>query len=596
MTTRSDKMRPRYRKGSRKNTFPFSLFFVTPNDGGKTHSFTRFTENREELREGMKAGLSLTENQDVGLYFKAPPDFRFTMDGLDVVSLPGTEKINGQVYIRPGGKYGDPVSLFEGKDFPLVPGYYVVTVSGNGRNWYGILEITPKFMGKQSWQEMRDELVGEIRDLSFDFMKRSMNISKSLESRLRLNAEMLLRFYTISDESERVLKVLGELSRTANARLTMKREILPRSETGKEAHLQSENGKIRQGAPSFQVKCKKMTWDVAENRFAKAILKKLDENLGDFIRETEHHSGELLKQQEELRPYAWTRDFKTGKKALVRFRDYKERAVKIRNAIRAVTGAPWFREAGDRMPQILPMTVFRDARYAVLYNLYRNLRNPLDSVSVSSFYQFQWKRTDKLYELWCFLQFIKALEKKDWEIETGPAVIKEEGRYRLSSLEGGAAIILTRGEEKVRLVYDGSVPQSSAETDRAGAPLYTNNSHRRPDFRMDCYKGDEYFGSLAADFKYRDIFFLWRDPERSAGIRSQFNAYRDMNTKFYRDMTETESLRNSRPVKEVWAVFPKEIPEGSDDDFNLRFISLAPGLKANEKLADMLENYIESLH
>ena len=140
------------------------------------------------------------------------------------------------------------------------------------------------------------------------------------------------------------------------------------------------------------------------------------------------------------------------------------------------------------------------------------------------------------------------------------------------------------------------MPQSSAETDRAGAPLYTNNSHRRPDFRMDCYKGDEYFGSLAADFKYRDIFFLWRDPERSAGIRSQFNAYRDMNTKFYRDMTEAESLRNSRPVKEVWAVFPKEIPEGSDDDFNLRFISLAPGLKANEKLADMLENYIESLH
>lgn len=85
-------MRPRYRKGNRKNTFPFSVFFVTPNDGGKTHSFTRFTENREELREGMKAGLSLTENQDVGLYFKAPPDFRFTMDGLDVVSLPGTEK------------------------------------------------------------------------------------------------------------------------------------------------------------------------------------------------------------------------------------------------------------------------------------------------------------------------------------------------------------------------------------------------------------------------------------------------------------------------------------------------------------------------
>ena len=147
----------------------------------------------------------------------------------------------------------------------------------------------------------------------------------------------------------------------------------------------------------------------------------------------------------------------------------------------------------------------------------------------------------------------------------------------------------------MRLVYDGLVPKSSAETDRDRAPLYTNNSHRRPDFRMDCYKEGEYIGSLAADFKYRDIFFLWRDPGRSAGIRSQFNAYRDMNTKFYRTMTEGESLRNSRPVKEVWAVFPKEIPPGGDNDFNLRFISLSPGLKANEKLPDFLENYIASL-
>lgn len=34
------------------------------------------------------------------------------------------------------------------------------------------MEITPKYMGKQSWQDMRDELTDEIRTLSFDFMKR----------------------------------------------------------------------------------------------------------------------------------------------------------------------------------------------------------------------------------------------------------------------------------------------------------------------------------------------------------------------------------------------------------------------------------------
>ena len=44
-----------------------------------------------------------------------------------------------------------------------------------------------------------------------------------------------------------------------------------------------------------------------------------------------------------------------------------------------------------------------------------------------------------------------------------------------------------------------------------------------------------------------------------------------MNTKFYRGMEESDSLRNSRPVKEVWAVFPKEIPPRGDEDFSSSF-------------------------
>ena len=175
-------------------------------------------------------------------------------------------------------------------------------------------------------------------------------------------------------------------------------------------------------------------------------------------------------------------------------------------------------------------------------------------------------------------------------------MVQEDGKYRLSSLEEGTEITLSRNDEKIRLIYDGTVPQHASDTDKETDPLYTNNVHRRPDLRMDYYRNEAYYGSLVADFKYRDIFFLWRDAARSAGIRTQFNAYRDMNTKFYRGMEEGDSLRNSRPVKEVWAVFPKEIPPRGDEDFSLRFISLAPGLKANGNLAEMVERYIVSLN
>ena len=574
---------------------PFTLTFSGGWDKGVRY-FNRFTDNPEELAEDRAPGLTFTENQDIYIRFDAPRGFRFTMDGLDVVTIPGEERENGQTYIAPFRRQDQPLLLFEGQDFPLVPGYYVLTVEGGGRSWYGLMEITPKYMGKQSWQDMRDELTDEIRTLSFDFMKKNIHISKALEGALGLNTSMLLRFYTISSESSVVLSVLDELSHTANARMVLRLKQI-RQEEGRrpDPHIRPQHVKERPGAERMPALRAEITRDVEENRFAKSILLALDHILQQFLEEIDGPIRRLEEKQAELRKYTWGLEYKTGEKALSRLSLYRRRARRIKDSISRVSRAPWFEEAGTATEGEVPMTVFMDPRYSVLYRLYKNLSDPAQSLDVSSFYQFQWKRTDKLYEMWSFLQFIKALTAKGWELEEGISVIREERRYRLSSLESGTEIKLRREGEEVHLTYDGILPASSADTDRENHPLYTNNSHRQPDLRLDYYKGGLYYGSLVADFKYRDLLFLWQDETRSASLRRQFNAYRDMNTRFYRDLDETASLRDSRPVKEVWAVFPREIPGKSDEDYSLRFIPLAPGLTGNHRLAEELENYLTSL-
>lgn len=574
---------------------PFTLTFSGGWDKGVRY-FNRFTDHPEELAEDRAPGLTFTENQDIYVRFEAPRGFRFTMDGLDVVTLPGQERVNGQTYITPAHRPGEAILLFEGQDFPLVPGYYVLTVEGNGKSWYGLMEIKPKYMGKQSWQDMRDELADEIRTLSFDFMKKNIHISKAMEGALGLNTSMLLHFYTISSESSVVLSVLDELSHTANARMVLRLKQI-RQEEGRrpDPHIRPQHVKERPGAPRMPALRTEITRDVEENRFAKSILLALDHILQQFLEEIDGPIRRLEEKQAELRKYTWGLEYKTGEKALSRLSLYRRRARRIKDSISRVSRAPWFEEAGTATEGEVPMTVFMDPRYSVLYRLYKNLSDPAQSLDVSSFYQFQWKRTDKLYEMWSFLQFIKALTAKGWELEEGISVIREEGRYRLSSLESGTEIKLRRKGEEVHLTYDGILPASSADTDRENHPLYTNNSHRQPDLRLDYYKGGLYYGSLVADFKYRDLLFLWQDETRSASLRRQFNAYRDMNTRFYRDCDEITSLRDSRPVKEVWAVFPREIPGRSDEDYSLRFIPLAPGLNANSRLADELENYLTSL-
>lgn len=570
---------------------PFQLSFQSRNEGiSRIH---RWQSMPSRLNPSYPAAR-LTENQDIALLFTGPPDFRFTMDGLDVVFVSGGERADGVTYVRPS-KLSEPVTLFEGKDFPLVPGYYGITVTGRGKSWHSLVEITPKFLDKQDWQAMRDELLDEIKHLSFDFMKRSIHLPAALEGQLGLSMDMLLRFYVMSEESGRVLAVLDELSKAANARLVIKKRRLRIKPGGRpDRRVKESHFRLLPGAERAKALYMEVTRDVEENRFARTLIVKLEKNLSFFMEDIQRHAGKIASRQEDLYPYRRNREYKMGQQSLFHLDAYYEKAKKMRAVIRRVKEAPWFLEAKGPLPIAIPMTVFRDPRYSVLYRLHRAMEQPGDALDISDFYQFQWKRTDKLYELWCFLQFIKALSAKGWTIGEGPAVLCEEGRYRLSSLEAGTEILLMRENWVIRLVYDGHIPSSAGDTDLAH-PLYTNTSHRRPDLRMDCYKDGYYGGSLVADFKYRDIYNLWQDEERSSGIREQFNSYRDMNTKYYRTLGETESLRDSRPVKEVWAVFPRETPPLSDTDYSLRFVSLAPCRDSHGRLADMLEDYIQSL-
>lgn len=552
---------------------------------------------KDFMKDKVEAGITIAENQDILVKFLAKEKDRMTMDGLDVAESEKLEKKDGEIYIKPQRKKEAPLLIFSGKDFPLVPGYYVITVYHENETYYGLLEITPKFMEKQSWQNMREELISEIKTLSFDFMKRNIQITKAMESALGLNVDMLLRFYIIHEECDYVISVLDELAKTANTRLVInKKRVYDQNKQKSDVHIKPQHIRFREGSYSQTIVYMENTLDVEENRFVKRIIKKLHVILKTFIEELDKNATRLELRQEELREFSENREYKMGKKALIHFDDFRKRAMQLLNIIKEVEKTNWFIQTSDTNEKNIPMTVFLDPRYSILYKLHKNLNKPEESLSVSSFYRYQWKRTDKLYELWCFLQFIKALTKNGWEVKKGPSVEKKDGKYRLSSLESGTVICLKKEKKEVYAVYDGLIPETSKETSRKRNPIYTNNPHRQPDLRLDFYSEEKYCGSLIADFKYRDIYYLWQNEEKSRLLRRQFNAYRDVNTKYYKNYEEKRSLQDIRPVKEVWAIFPKEIPTTKDEDYNLRFISLAPSLASNAILSKMLEEYTKNIY
>ncbi|MEH7378244.1 hypothetical protein [Neobacillus drentensis] len=77
----------------------------------------------------------------------------------------------------------------------------------------------------------------------------------------------------------------------------------------------------------------------------------------------------------------------------------------MRGAIQWIKTAPWFESIGTYQSSDIPPVMNSDPRYRALYQLYRELKNEQFQLQNHQSYS----GTDKLYEIWGYLQFIKTL-------------------------------------------------------------------------------------------------------------------------------------------------------------------------------------------
>ncbi|WP_213811005.1 nuclease domain-containing protein [Jeotgalicoccus sp. WY2] len=64
-----------------------------------------------------------------------------------------------------------------------------------------------------------------------------------------------------------------------------------------------------------------------------------------------------------------------------------------------------------------------------------------------------WKKTDELYEIWCFIQIIKTVENLDFKIISGWVFDGDVSK----DLDEGTVIVFEREEVKVKLHYNSKI-------------------------------------------------------------------------------------------------------------------------------------------
>ena len=65
-----------------------------------------------------------------------------------------------------------PTEVFTHENFPLVPGFYYMTVTLEQVVYYSSFEIIPLHIKKQEWQIMKEEVSKDLDTLTQDFVKR----------------------------------------------------------------------------------------------------------------------------------------------------------------------------------------------------------------------------------------------------------------------------------------------------------------------------------------------------------------------------------------------------------------------------------------
>lgn len=566
---------------------PFSLTFK------QGHRFINISDFFETEKEEVPSANIIVENVPLTVLFEsADPDARFYMDGLDAVPAKELKEDaeTGDVYLSPSHY---PVSLYENKAdyYPFIPGYYRIEVLIRGKWVYAWLTVRPKQVDQVSWEEMRDEIESTLTGLAKDYTRESTGIpavSMELSQSLALIQQWYSAIFSAIDD---IVRWPQRCVVKSYQSIQIGRSAVIDKVTIRERCRHPENIRV------IKIPKNKSTYDLEENRLLKWVVKAL-----------RHHLTELLKGIEELqinrRGEPNTRTgmvLETAGERSVSFKEALKMIINLLKALHRLESTLWMSEVGEISHSVPALMMLSDNRYRLVHQFYKCFTHE-DQQKELIYYQ--WKRTDKLYEIWGFIKLLKLMGKDGMGFKPVQGWLFDGARSLTPELPAGTRIWFEKDPLTIQLVYDHKIPRKSTNTVSGDEPLFITHGHNRPDTRLDFFLQDIYIGSLLIDFKYRPRVYLWQDAMIEASVRPKVmaqlidygNSCRS-NFLFAQDQDRAGRFRDIPPVLEAWAIYPDQVQTGmttTNEDYRIRLIEMTPGKPMGHIIGE-IKHYTERL-
>ncbi|MFT8343561.1 MAG: DUF2357 domain-containing protein, partial [Clostridium beijerinckii] len=500
-----------------------------------------------------------------------------------------------QVYIEPSNNL---IDLYTVDNFPLIPGTFRMIVEIHNKKFYSKMKVEPKLFTEKELEVVKEDLEEEINGLAFELIKKNISIGEVFIEDLPID---LYKFLIIENKFFSVMAALEDLKIKPNYKIkkiyktVREDEVKSIDEITIRNHLEGnlEEGFLKQ--PTIE-----LDYDLPENQWIKKIVIEIGIFLKEFIEVSENFVYKKKINIKKLKRYKNNENkIKDEERTIEYVVNLMDLATKMKNAINILNSVEWFKSVSNRIGINLPHTLFFDSRYNLIYKLYQQLRGNDFTITLDNKFAFQWKRTDKLYEMWCFVKISRIVigEKLGFRIDSGWLFNQtiESNKVLIPELEPSTRLSFKKDDIYMNLTYDDSIPNYSSETSIYNTPLYITSSNRQPDGRIDVYKRDVYIGSIILEFKYRDRKGLWAvnytryQREMNSNVIKQLTAYGDNCSTRYLFIKEGEKgskYKNSiRPVMRVLIFYPKrtdvDIEIDEVEDHNLKFVRFTPEVLKN---------------
>ena len=549
---------------------PFQIKFLCPHR--KEKKCTAFSMNLSYIYDEEIVTIEIEENEEVFVFFQSEDEnARFYLEAFDVIpegyGIVADEK--GKLYKKPSK---DIFPLYRNNNMfdALCVDKFIMKIVCNRIEYYGMLSVRPKQLEDNEWNQMRNELEQEVKNLARQTLKKKF-IDMGIE---QLTKEEWIYLENLYQHRQWLLAVLQDIIEKPKYRIVTN-YVKTKNTFRKKTDRKTVQYQIQKGKNDTRLlPIKEISYDIAENRFLKMVM---------------HQCKKVLKSA--LKKIKCLVEKKISFIDSEQLLEYYNGAVSVYKSIEVLEIQKWFKKIKDFSNGKLSNAFFLDDRYGYIYRMYLNVNKVNEAeINLLSF-TFAWKPSSLLYEMWCYIKLCREFEKK-WTCHRETldrCFIIENG---ISGLKEGCFVEYRKEDIRIKIFYNPKLPRSSAESDPYDQPYYMLNAHVQPDIVIHMFGGEEeiYMGSLVLECKYRKVNSFWNSVTISS--REQITAYwTGSKSKYYMKMLG--NLIDVRPVKRVYVLMPEKVVEERYEG-EILFMSMHPGEELwIEKLYQEIEKSIE---